>query len=76
MSNTKDLGLPRLPEVSEYQQEMMNVPKDAIYGAISAIELALGYMPQVQTEVPEWKKLLQIHVAKMQCSLEQLKRLR
>lgn len=59
-----------------YQQEMLTVPKDAVYAAIDALQLAVGYMPQIKTDVPEWQKLLEIHVAKMQCSLEQLKRLR
>ena len=46
---------PQFPAGSfAYQQEMMTVPKDAIYAAIHALGLAIGYMPQIKTDVPQW----------------------
>lgn len=74
-SQEKDLGLPRLPEVSGYQQEMWSVPKDVIYAAIHSIETALAYMPQVKTDVPVWQKVLEQHVLEMKSTLEMLKKL-
>jgi hypothetical protein len=70
-----DLGLPRLPDVSEYQQEMWSVPKDAIYAALSAIEKALGYMPQIKTDVPQWQKTVEQDIVQMQCALAELRKL-
>ena len=75
MSSTRssdDLGLPRLPEVSEYQQEMWSVPKDTIYAARSAIKTALGYMPQIKTDVPQWEKTVKQDIVLMQCALAEL----
>lgn len=70
-----DLRLPRLPEVSEYEQEFWSVPKDAIYGAITAIQTALGYMPQIKTDVPQWQRTVENDIVQMQIALTQLKRL-
>jgi len=70
-----DLGLPRLPEVSEYQQEMWSVPKDAIYAALTAIETALSYMPQIKTDVPQWQKTVEQDIVRMQCALAELRKL-
>jgi hypothetical protein len=74
-SKRADLGLPRLPEVTEYQQEMWSVPKDAIYAARSAIETALGYMPQIKTDVPQWQRTVENDIVQMQIALTELKRL-
>ena len=70
-----DLGLPRLPEVTEYQQEVWSVPKDAIYAARLAIETALGYMPQIKTDVPQWQKTVEQDIVQMQCALAELRKL-
>ena len=74
-SNGPDLGLPRLPEVSEYQQEMWSIPKDTIYAATNAIQLALGYMPQIKTEVLQWQKTVEQDIVRMQCALAELRKL-
>jgi hypothetical protein len=74
-SRRAELGLPRLPEVSEYQQEIWSVPKDAIYAARSAIETALGYMPQIKTDVPQWQKTVEQDIVRMQCALAELRKL-
>ena len=66
---------PRSPEVSEYQPEMWLMPKDAIYAALSAIEAALGYMPQIKTDVPQWQKTVEQDIIWMQCALEELRKL-
>lgn len=71
----KDLGLPRLPEVSEHQQEMWLVPKDTIYAARTAIEKALGYMPKIKTDVPQWRMTVEQDVMRMQCALSELRKL-
>ena len=75
-SNAPDLGLPRLPEISGYQQEMSTVPKDAIHAAITAIENALGYMPQINTDVPRWKQTVEKDIVQMQRAITELRRLR
>ncbi len=74
-SNAPDLGLPRLPEISGYQQEMWTVPKDAIYAAITAIETALGYMPQIKSDVPRWQQTMENDIVQMQCAITELRRL-
>ena len=74
-SNGPDLGLPRLPEVSEYQQEMWSIPKDTIYAATNAIQLALGYMPQIKTDVLQWQKTVEQDIVRMQCALAELRKL-
>jgi len=74
-SKRADLGLPRLPEVSEYQQEIWSVPKNTIYAAIDAIQLALGYMPQIKTDVPQWQKTVEQDIVRMQCAFAELRKL-
>lgn len=68
-----DLELPT--QMATYQQEMWTVPKDAIYAAIAAIQLALGYMPQIKTDVPQWQKAVEQDVVRMQCALSELRKL-
>ena len=58
-----------------YQQEMLSLPKDTIYAAKNAIQLALGYMPQINTDVPQWKATLEADITRMQAALESLKKL-
>ena len=70
-----DLGVPRLPEVSEYEPELWTVPKDAIYAAVEAIQLALSYMPQIKTDVPQFQKTVEKDVIQIQCALTQLRNL-
>ncbi len=75
-SKYADLGLPRLPEVSVcYQPEIWSVPKDVIYNATEAIQLAISYMPQIKTDVPQWQKAVEQDVVKMQCALTELRKL-
>jgi hypothetical protein len=62
-------------EVPGYQPEMWSVPKDTIYAAIAAIQLALGYMPQIKTEVPQWQMMVVQDVARMKKALEELQKL-
>ena len=64
-----------MPEVAEYEQEFWSVPKDAIYAARSALETALGYMPQIKTDVPQWQKTVEHDIVRMQCALSELRRL-
>jgi hypothetical protein len=66
---------PRFPEVPEYQPEMWTVPKDTIYAAVAAIQSALGYMPQIKTDVPQWKMMVVQDVARMKKALEELQKL-
>lgn len=58
-----------------YHQEMWVVPKDVIYNSIGAIQLALGYMPQVKTDVPQWQVVVDRDVERMRCALDELKKL-
>ena len=58
-----------------YQQEMWSVPKDAVYAAMEALRLAIGYMPQVKTDVPQWQATLEQDTAKMQCAADELRKL-
>lgn len=75
-SNSPDLGLPRLPEVSCcYQPEMWSVPKDVIYAAANAIQVALSYMPQIKTDVPQWQKTIEQDIVQMQCAMTELRKL-
>ena len=75
-SNGPDLGLPRLPEVSVcYQPEMWSVPKDKIVAAANAIQLALCYMPQIKTDVPQWQKTVEQDIVRMQFALLELRKL-
>lgn len=64
-----------VPEVSEYQQEMWTVPKDVIYGAIEAIHVALGYMPLIKTDVPQWQRTVELDIVRMQDALAKLRKL-
>ena len=64
-----------MPEVSEYQQEMWSIPKDTIYAATNAIQLALGYMPQIKTDVLQWQKTVEQDIVRMQCALAELRKL-
>ena len=63
------------PQMLSYQPEMWTVPKDAIYAAVEAIQLALGYMPQIKTDVPQWQKAVEQDVVRMQCALAELRKL-
>jgi hypothetical protein len=63
------------PKAISYTQEMWSVPKDAIYSAASALQLALGYMPQIKTDVPQWQKTVEQDIVKMQCALAELRKL-
>ena len=56
-----------------YQPEMWTVPKDAIYAAIEALRLAIGYMPQIKTDVPQWQATLDQDLIKMQCAISELR---
>lgn len=67
------LNDPSLP--MEYQPEMWSVPKDTIYAAATAIQLALGYMPLIKTDVPQFQKTLVQDVARMIAALEELRKL-
>ena len=58
-----------------YQPEMWSVPKDAIYAAVEAIQVALGYMPQIKTDVPQWQKTVEQDIVRMQCALADLRKL-
>jgi hypothetical protein len=70
-----DLGLPRLPDVSKYQKEVWPVPKDVIYNAIQAINIALSYIPHIKTDIPQWQKTLEQDIIRIQCSLSELRKL-
>ena len=59
----------------EYLQEMWGVPKDTVYVARDALQLALSYMPQIRTDVPQFQKTLDRDFAKMQYALLQLEAL-
>jgi hypothetical protein len=63
------------PENVVYEQEMWSVPKDSIYAAIQALKLALGYMPLIKTDVPQWAKTVEIDVESMENALEELRKL-
>jgi hypothetical protein len=63
-------------EIPAYQTEMWSVQKDTIYAAVAAIQLALGYIPQIKTEVPQWQKTLELDVKRMQIALEELQKLK
>lgn len=63
------------PKFARYEQEMWTVPKDVIYAAISAIEAALGYMPQIKTDVPRWQQAVDDDIVKMQCAVSELRKL-
>lgn len=54
---------------------MWSVAKDAIYAAIDAIQSALGYMPQIKTDVPHWQKTVEQDIVRMQCALAELRKL-
>ena len=58
-----------------YQQEMLSVPKDAVYAAMEALRLAIGYMPQIKTDVPQWQATLDQDVVKMQCAVAELRKI-
>ena len=60
---------------TEYQPEIWAVKKDVIYAAIHALQAALGYMPLVSTEVPQWKRQLDLDVRAMEAALAQLRAL-
>lgn len=64
-----------LPNMSGYHQEMWSVPKDVVYAACSAIETALGYMPQIKTDVPQWQRTVEQDIVRMQCALAELRKL-
>lgn len=72
-----DLG-PNLewkPEIKGYTPETWKVRKDVIYAAIAAIETALGYMPQIKTDVPRWQQTIENDIVQMQCAITELRRL-
>lgn len=70
---------PEMPELSPqmmaYQPEIWAVPKDTIYAAATAIELALGYMPLIKTDVPQWQKTVEHDIVRMRSALEKLQKL-
>jgi hypothetical protein len=57
----------------QYQPEYRSVRKDTIYAAIGAIESALGYMPLIKTEVPQWNRQLSLDIRNMESAIEQLR---
>jgi hypothetical protein len=57
----------------QYQPEYRSVRKDFIYAAIGAIESALGYMPLIKTEVPQWNRQLSLDIRNMESAIEQLR---
>lgn len=50
-----------------------SIDVDVVHAAIHALTLALGYMPQIQTDVPQWKRALAIDINAMQTALDRLK---
>lgn len=60
---------------SVYQREMWSVPKDVIYAAIAAIQSALGYMPQIKSDVSQWQRMVDEDVMKMQCAISELRKM-
>ena len=61
---------------AQYSREMWSVPKDVIYSAITALESALGYMPQIKSDVPQWQKTTDLDIRRMQQALKSLRDLR
>jgi len=54
--------VPQLPHVGSMfagSSEFVTIPKDRIRESVEVMELCLGYMSQVNTEVPQWKKALE-----------------
>mgnify|MGYP003645218198 CR=1 FL=1 len=58
-----------------YDKELWPVDKTLIYNAISALATAVGYMPQIGTDVPSWQRALDQDVAKMELVLNELRKL-
>jgi len=62
-------------DATTYQPEILTISKDAVYVVIHALGLAIGYMPQVKTDVPQWQATLEQDTAKMQCAADELRKL-
>ena len=58
-----------------YRPEIWSVEKDTIYAAIEGLRLALGYMPQIKTDVPQWQKMVEQDIVQMQCAITELRKL-
>ena len=58
-----------------YDKELWMVDKTLIYNAISALALALEYMPHVDTAVPRFAQALKQDIARMESALEALRKL-
>lgn len=54
---------------------LWQVDKTVIYNAISALSEALGYMQNIETDVPSWQRTLKQDVARMESALSELRKL-
>jgi len=72
-----DLGPPQEfpPKFVGYQPEMWAVQKDIIFAAIHSIEIAIGYMPHIKSDVPQWQNQTDADIQQMQITLEKLRKL-
>jgi len=77
---SKDMRAERVVLVEDcgqpvYRPEIWSVEKDMIYAAISALATAIGYMPQIKTDVPRWQKTLEQDIVNMQRAITELRQL-
>ena len=57
-----------------YDKELWQVDKTVIYNAISALSEAVGYVQNIETDVPSWQRTLKQDLARMESALESLRK--